>query len=172
MIKKIITSTDQPEFVDFWNLCDYSFPTNEKRNIKQQKRSFKTSNYLLEAFYENDVFIGFLSFWLYEKYVYVEHFAINPELRGQGYGSKVLKELLDRFDRLVIIEIEPVTGKMTGKRLHFYLSLDFQVNDFEYYVQAYQDHKILYKLLVLSHPRKMSQEELDAFKLDFVNVML
>ncbi|MCB6146744.1 GNAT family N-acetyltransferase [Providencia rettgeri] len=37
-------------------------------------------------------FYWFYWCWKIEDYYYIEHLAISPVLRGQGYGQKVLKQ--------------------------------------------------------------------------------
>jgi GNAT superfamily N-acetyltransferase len=172
MIKKRIRSTDQVEFVDFWNLYNFSFPFIERRSIVQQERIFTNSSYILESFYEDKIYIGFLSYWSFEGYIYLEHFAINEVHRGAGYGSKILRNLINETDKLVILEIDPIIDSISQSRLNFYKSIGFVQNDFDYKVQAYQNKTEVYDLIIMSLGRMISKDELNTFRKDFVDIML
>ena len=49
---------------------------------------------------------GMISYWNFGTFVYVEHFAIDPSLRGGGTGSEVLAELRRSLGRPVVLEVE------------------------------------------------------------------
>ncbi|TDG76273.1 hypothetical protein C5L33_001032 [Lactobacillus pasteurii] len=78
------------------------------------------------ALYDGDVFCGLAYYVEGDETVYLTYLAINKQLRGQGYGSKVLSLLEDRFpDKQIIIDIEPVVSsaknyKQRVSRLKFY----------------------------------------------------
>ena len=61
-----------------------------------------------------DVFV-----WQTEDFVYLEHFAVQPSLRGQGTGSRILRELL-QGEKPFILEIEPPEDALTCRRKAFY----------------------------------------------------
>ena len=51
----------------------------------------------LLAHYDGNVFCG-LSFTVCtDRYLYVDYVAVNPQLRGKGYGSIIVAELLKRY---------------------------------------------------------------------------
>ena len=58
----------------------------------------------------------------------VEHFAINARLRGKGYGSKLLDYFVRSLDKIVLLEIDPITDNISEARLRFYQRCRFHEN--------------------------------------------
>lgn len=57
--------------------------------------------------------------WRREKFVYLEYFAVDASLRGQGAGQRILEELRDAFPHKVILEIDPPEDGISRRRLGF-----------------------------------------------------
>lgn len=172
-MKKIrILNQNQRGFSDFWNLYNSSFPLIEKRNLEQQMKAFRNTYFNLLSFYKDDKYIGFLSFWNFPSYVYLEHFAINEDLRGVGYGAEILSELIKETNKVIILEIDPIDDENSRRRLSFYNKMGFIQNDFDYKVQSYQNKEEFYELIIMSSVRKISKDELNTFRADFINEIL
>ncbi|WP_368087125.1 MULTISPECIES: GNAT family N-acetyltransferase [unclassified Paenibacillus] len=45
-------------------------------------------------------------YWSTERFSYIEHFAINPNMRGNNLGSRCLQEFIEAHGN-VILEIDP-----------------------------------------------------------------
>ena len=46
--------------------------------------------------------VGLITTWNFGKCMYVEHFAIEPEMRGEGYGKAAIEKLTE-LSRLPIV---------------------------------------------------------------------
>lgn len=55
---------------------------------------------------DKDVFVGIIFYWKTARYCYIEHFAIDPDMRGNSMGSRCLKQFCE-MNHLVILEIDP-----------------------------------------------------------------
>lgn len=172
MIEKRIKSIKEEEFSDFWDLYESSFPMIEKRTIEQEEVILANSFYHLDVFYDEDNFIGFLSYWEFDAYLYVEHFAINNIFRGCGFGNTLLRQLINRTKKVIILEIDPVVDEVSKSRLHFYETIGFVKNAFDYRVPSYQNKSQWYDLVIMTYPRLITQNELDIFRYDFENTIL
>lgn len=93
--------------------------------------------YLIKLSLENENPIGIISIWEFYDFVYMEHFAIDLSLRQKGYGSKVLNEIINKYSKPFIIEVEPPTNAEALKRINFYKKLNFSLLDFNYLQPAY-----------------------------------
>lgn len=80
----------------FSKLYSTAFPIFEQRTETQQTRTFSHPKYHLSGYKEEDIFIGFISYWDFQEYIYIEHFAIDRQLRGSGYGSRILKDFISQ----------------------------------------------------------------------------
>ncbi len=57
--------------------------------------------------------------WAFDGYIYIEHLAVDGSLRSQGYGKRLLGQILERASK-TILEIDPLTTAIAHKRLRFY----------------------------------------------------
>ena len=81
-----------------------AFPTDERPPSDIYFESFKNHNAnILYGFYEDDIFVGFASVVLYKDICYIFFLAIQDELRGQGYGSKILSMIKEMYQNDVIL---------------------------------------------------------------------
>lgn len=92
------------------NLYISSFPKEERAPFGLMKIYARRKSTDFYCIYDNEIFVG-LTYILHDDTIaYVSYLAINSELRGQGYGSKVLSYLKDKYKgKKIILAIEPVT---------------------------------------------------------------
>ena len=81
--------------------------------------------------------LGLLTTWHFETFVYIEHFAIAPALRSQGYGTEALKTFISKQEKPIILEAEPPTDDITRRRIGFYQRNGLTMYDFPYIQPAY-----------------------------------
>lgn len=106
-----------------------SFPSCEKKPFRLIKK--KQGEQLSDMWYieENDEFAGIAITMNSGELVLLDYFAIAPEHRGQGYGSKALALLKEQYrDRKFFLEIESTLTSQPAvnmddrkKRKAFYL---------------------------------------------------
>ncbi|AXH10628.1 hypothetical protein CP960_06740 [Malaciobacter halophilus] len=155
----LLNSINSKYFDTSWSLYQDSFPSNEKRELKSQEKAFQNHNYNALCYIDDkNEFIALLFYWQLHKFIFIEHFAVNPKLRGQSYGSKILNKFLENKENIVL-EIEPVCDEMTQKRLNFYKRLEFFENEYEHYqIPLKKDDKPI-KLSLLSYKKAINNEE-------------
>lgn len=161
-----INSCEHPLYQSFHKLYCTSFPIFEQRTVPQQAAAFQHKAYKLSAFTENNLFIGFIAYWEFDTYLYVEHFAISSELRGKGYGSKLLSRFIQSTDKIVLLEIDPITDSQSEARLRFYQKCGFYKNEYCHKHPAYRDEYQPHSLIVLTTQREISEDEYRQFNLD------
>ena len=81
--------------------------------------------------------LGLLTTWHFEEFIYIEHFAIDPNLRSQGYGTEALNTFIQEQDKPIILEAEPPTDDITRRRVGFYERCGLTLYDFPYIQPAY-----------------------------------
>lgn len=135
---KIANSSD-PLFTRTYELYRLAFPPEERR-------SFGALEYVLNhrAGFEADAlmkegnFCGFFTYWNFDKFYYVEHFAVDPAMRGQNIGSEVMKAFLEKINKPVVLEVEMPENADAIRRIRFYEKLGLKVVSHSY-VQPYYD---------------------------------
>lgn len=139
---------DKIKFVDFGEsghlesdvekLYYDSFPAEERRPWKNVLGllSQEDSPYSVYVILRDNEFAGFISWWNFGNFVYVEHFAVEMEMRGNGVGSKSLRQFVDAVQMPVVLEVElPQRGEMARRRIAFYTRNGFTAHPHFDYIQ-------------------------------------
>lgn len=128
-----ITSPDDPAVNDIKALYLESFPVEEQRPwqsitglISDPASPFKLTALILP----DGNLAGFATTWTLDGFLYIEHLAVNPSMRGNGIGADIL-EFLEHNGRLpLLLEVEPPeTGEMASRRIEFYKRCGFLLHD-------------------------------------------
>ncbi len=163
---KRLRSVDDPHFAECWALYESAFPPEERRTLachaaamaEQGKKAFHCMR--LEY---GIAFAGIAFYWQTPQFIYVEHLAIAPELRGKGIGHLALDFLCEQRVPL-ILEIEPVEDAATERRWRFYRSASFHRLPFHHVQPVYRRGDAPMRLELLSYPHAMSAAEVAAYE--------
>lgn len=132
------------------------------------------------AIHEENKFIGLIYNIFYEDIVCVYFFAIDKELRGQNYGSLVLKKLKDKYkENRIILYIQELDKNSSNyiqrqKRKEFYIKNEFYESNYSirefghnYEVLIYnKDNKIIEKYELLEVLRNFMGNKLFKYILE------
>ena len=165
--------SSQHELYDSWRkLYTVSFPIFEQRMQEQQEKAFSCADYHLVGYSEGDMFVGFISYWEFSSYRYIEHFAVHQGLRGRGYGSEILNAFLRSTSKVVLLEIDPVVDSVSRARLRFYRKCGFHENPFAHTHPPYREGYPPHSLVVLTSPRSITENEYRIFSTDLTEVVM
>lgn len=139
-----------------------SFPIHEQRQPPSQGAALAHEDYWFNLIYDEAEFVGLLLCWKAHSFTYVEHFCIEPALRGRQYGSKALA-LLAQEGRQVILEIDPVVDEQSLRRKRFYEQAGYVANPYAHVHPPYHAGAAGHPLLVLSDKGPLSALEYSAF---------
>lgn len=155
-IKQIKTNAKEYSFIE--DLLETAFPPQEHRELKEQ-RNFTDYN---ELFYNNVILdnerpIGLITYWKFDGFYYIEHFAISSEYRNGGYGKKVLEQLHEQLSSPVVLEVELPETEMSNRRINFYERLGYQLIQEKYFQPPYreQDVKLPMHLMIYDKDKKL-----------------
>lgn len=157
---------DYPAMLSLYNA---SFPEAERRlyGSAEQLSDFiisKGGKFRAFAAKEGGIFIGFLSYWVFENFMYVEHFAVDEKFRGKGTGSKMLSHLFSKIGGNVLIEVEHPTTEEAARRIKFYERNGFRVRrEFDYLQPPYGPGQEEVPLLLMTHGN-VTLENLDSIR--------
>lgn len=166
-----IKSEKNEYFNETWELYLSSFPTYEIRRKEEHLKALKDENFFPMVVIEKGKFIGFIFYWKWTNYRYVEHFSIKSELRGKNYGTKVLKEICSEGDN-IILEIDPPVDTISIKRFDFYNKAGFKFNNYKYFHPAYKLDAKKHELKIMSYPNTLNNEEYVNFEKNLKNKSL
>lgn len=147
-------------FARLFEIMEYSFPEDERRDFEEQFGEF-SKPFFHSMCYEPDGIAGFMNYWDLGSFVYLEHFAVARELRGNGLGAKLMEEFFGIVGgRPVILEAEPPELNETARRrVAFYERLGFNLNPHEYYQPPYKPVGRPVRLVIMSAPKALTDEE-------------
>ena len=102
--------------------------------------------------------VGFITVWELEGFTFAEHFVIYEKYRNCGYGSKGMRLLQERFER-IILEVEHPEDELKARRIAFYKRLGFCQNDYPYIQPSYRKGGEGVPLILMSYPKKLDNCE-------------
>ncbi|MCK5762756.1 MAG: GNAT family N-acetyltransferase [Clostridiales bacterium] len=146
-----------------WEIFKYSFPEEERRSFEEQKNLLKNPLYNFNTIYDCDLFIGFIAFWTFKDFIFIEHLAIDKNFRGKGYGGKIVKDIISKYDKIIILEVEKTKTTEAIRRISFYKNLKFYLNKYDYLQPPLSEDKKPVPLFIMSYPKNIDEE-------DFINI--
>ncbi len=122
------------------NLYQQSFPAEERRPWELIVKPAKKDAPKLFAILADGHIAGLMTLWIFDRFAYIEHIAVNPVLRGKGIGSEAIRLLADKVGmKPIVVEIEPPTDAKpdTQRRRDFYSALGFKTIATDYVQPPY-----------------------------------
>ncbi|MCM1349193.1 MAG: hypothetical protein NC338_07250 [Firmicutes bacterium] len=120
------------------NLYESAFPPDERRPWPDVlKMVDHEPDFHLTLLKWGSTMGGFITWWTLGRRVYIEHFAVEPELRSNGFGGMALDVFCaNRRGCGVVLEAEPaITGEMALRRIRFYCRHGFEPQTQFRYIQ-------------------------------------
>lgn len=139
-----------------------AFPYEERRDLSDQKECLNNKFFNFFEIFDNETAVGFIAFWAFPEFIFIEHIAIDEEKRAGGYGSKTIELVKETYKKPIILEAEAPETEQQIKRIRFYDRLGFKVNSYDYEQPSYHGGEGV-PLKILSFPELISQEEFDLF---------
>lgn len=157
---------DKSEFDSVYRLMKISFPEDERRPYKEQMALLDRTEYKIHVLKNNDGsdICAFAAIWDFERFVFVEHFAVSPSCRNAGVGSGMIKRLASKSGKPVCLEVEPPTNEITARRIAFYERNGFFLNDYPYVQPPISKTRRPVPLMIMTTDRKITPEEFDSVK--------
>lgn len=171
LISERVTSPNSAHFPALDALYCRAFPWHEQREADAKLQALHNQNYVLEAWFDDALFIGLSGCWRFADYSYIEHLAIDDTLRSRGYGKQLLAEILKR-EPLTILEIDPLTSEIAHKRLRFYETMGFYANTWSHSHPTYHQGIADHELIVLSYPQPIDEVQYQRFAQDLRQVVM
>ena len=142
-----------------------SFPPEERRNFDSLIDLFPYPDMHLCALVQTGQPVGFINYWQWPDagVLFIEHFAIDPDRRGQQLGQKALAQVLGIPAAYYILEVELPTDELSKRRIRFYERQGFLVNNFPYAQPPYRPENPPIPMKLLSTPVVPNQALFEEF---------
>lgn len=149
---KRIENDSDPLFGKMYDLYESAFPAVERRDATALKNAMKSENkFQVSALLKEDGFVGFFNDWHFDDFVYVEHFAISPELRGKCIGTEVVNHYLQNTCLPIVFEVEKPDNEMAKRRIALYERLGCCLLPFDYAQPYYDGSGKLFPMLLMTN---------------------
>lgn len=134
-----ITTADTALYSYMEQLMTASFPPEEYRELEElRKYTDSKSHFHNNIIFNDDVPVGFITYWNFGHFYYVEHFAIDPAQRNGGHGKNVLNHLCQLLEHPIILEVEAPEEEMSQRRINFYQRHGFSLWETPYQQPPYK----------------------------------
>lgn len=123
-----ISTSDLQHYKFMEELLIDAFSPEEYRQLEQLREyTDRTGNFHNNIIFDDDLPVGFITYWDFDSFYYVEHFATNPALRNGGYGKRTLEYLCNYLKRPIVLEVErpvrkwpnDVSAFINARALHY-----------------------------------------------------
>lgn len=168
-----LTADTDPYYEAARALYQDSFPRHEQRESASQRTILACPDYHFNLIFDDGRWVGLLLCWKWQNTIYVEHFCILPQLRGQQYGQRALA-LLAQEGKTVILEIDPPapSDPIAQRRKEFYERCGYRENPFPHVHPPYHADCGGHALVVMSASRPLTQREYDDFAAYLQNTVM
>lgn len=133
MLKKI----NLKEFKDLYRKhIIKDFPKEERPNLNKFKKRIKSKNENAYIYCENGKDKAYAIITMLDNYCFISFLAVYEEYRGEGIGTKLLKEISENFSNKkgIILEVESpqyaISEKdkiVREKRIRFYEKANYKI---------------------------------------------
>lgn len=153
------------DFDQMYRLMEDSFPQDEYRPGAAQKALFDDPAYRVYTHYDdNHTLLAFLAVWDFSDFAFVEHFAVKPECRNGGLGSRLLQELASLLNKPLCLEAELPENDLAKRRIAFYQRNHFCQNPYPYQQPALAPDQNPVPLCIMTRPAPITQAEFIALR--------
>lgn len=160
-----ISTADVLNYTFMEKLLITAFPPEEYRKLHNLREyTDHTGNFYNNIIFDDEIPVGFITYWDFEHFYYVEHFAINPALRNGGYGKKVLNHLREVLQRPIVLEVEMPVEEMAQRRIHFYQRQGFNLWEREYQQPPYKPEDDFLPMRLMVHGDLQCEKDFNEIK--------
>lgn len=148
-------------FEQTYSLYESAFPIIERRSAAALRQVLNSEKkFKISAILKDNQFVGLFSDWQFEDFVYAEHFAILPALRGKHIGSEVVTKYLENTGSPIVFEVEKPDNEMAKRRIEFYKRLGFRLLPFEYAQPYYDGSGRLFPMLLMTNDSDFAHQNI------------
>lgn len=156
-----VTNPDDLYLPFIEKLYDEAFPAEERRDWEQLLMMIgRTDDMFLQVITSRGNAVGFIIFWTFNDWCFIEHLAIDPQHRGMKYGESTMRHFMDKTK--VLLEVEPPVSKDAIRRISFYERLGMALIPFVYSQPSYREAHVFYEMELMSNGPENDMEQFDA----------
>ncbi len=146
-----LSQSDHAHFAK--DLFESAFPDEERPPFGELKHRNTALFHFMVATNQTDDGddpVGILTYWTFDEFVYIEHFAIAEQLRNQGLGKVVFLNFLSQQTQQIVLEVEKPHDEVSENRIEFYSSMGLITNPFDYLQPSYRGDQVTVPMIIMT----------------------
>ena len=160
-----ITTSDVQHYKFMEELLVESFPPEEYRELEHLREyTDRIGNFHNNIIFDDDLPIGFITYWDFDGFYYVEHFAVDPAQRNGGHGKNVLNYLCELLQHPIVLEVEMPEEEMAQRRINFYKRQGFVLWEKPYLQPPYRPGDDYLPMLLMAHGNLECERDFETVK--------
>lgn len=160
-----IRTSDVLHYQFMENLLITAFPPEEYRALKELRQYTDcTEKFHNNLIFDEDTPIGFITYWDFGRFCYIEHFAIDPSQRNGGYGKRVLEQISNILNLPIVLEVEMPIEEMAQRRINFYKRQGFNLWEKEYQQPPYKPGDPFLPMYLMVHGNLECNKDFEEIK--------
>lgn len=160
-----ISTSDIQLYKFMEELLTVAFPPEEYRELENLREyTDRVDNFHNNIIFDDETPVGFLTYWEFDSFYYIEHFAINPSLRNGGYGKRTLEHLLGIVKLPVVLEVEHPIEETAKRRISFYQRQGFRLWSNDYKQPPYRPGDTYLPMYLMVYGELSSEKDYQVIK--------
>lgn len=137
-----------------------TFPLEERRDTSSLLRMLYEPDMFFSAILSDDLVVGLVVYWKFEKFIYIEHLAVLQFHRRKGIGECVLHKLQEE-GRPILLEVEIPYDEASTRRVAFYQRCGFAALPVYYQQPPYRKGESVVPMMLFSDRQDWDTDLLD-----------
>ena len=152
------------DFDKIYKIMCESFPEEEIRSREGQRALFENDNYRVLCLERGGEIVSIAAVWQFDTFTFLEHLATAKNLRGEGLGKSLLREIIDCSPSPVCLEVEPPVNELTRRRIGFYERNGMHLNSYPYIQPSLGEGRDAIPLLIMTSGCKIDETTFENIK--------
>lgn len=138
-----------------------TFPLEERRDTSSLLRMLNEPDMFFSTILTDDLVVGLVVYWKFEKFIYLEHLAVLQFYRKKGIGAHVLQKLQE-VGSPILLEVEIPYDEASTRRVAFYHRCGFSALPVYYQQPPYRPGESVVPMMLFSDLPDWDNELLDS----------
>ncbi len=153
------------QFDEVYQLFEEAFIPAELRPYDRMKDLFSKNEFKIYILKEKVKIIGAMIAWEFDDYIYLENFAVDSSLRGNGIGGTILEYMKKVYhNKTIVLEVEEPVDDLTLRRIEFYKRHQWVLNDYHFIQPLLRENVDDVHLMLMSYPCVLNHQQCDKIK--------
>lgn len=144
-----IQSKTHQDLDELFALYVETFPPEERRELKTLEEMLDEKRMYFSLILRDNQPVGLIVYWDFGRFIYIEHLALFPHMRGIGIGKEVM-QILQKAGSPILLEVEIPYDEQSEVRVNFYNRCGFWKLNIDYLQPPYREGECPLPMMLFS----------------------